>query len=53
MSAQRPYWYYTIIEECPVCGQQRRFRERHYDPKPLSAALRVAWVSAYDGCLPV
>jgi len=50
---RRPYWYYTIVEVCPVCGQERRFRERHYDPKPLAVEQRVAWVESYDGCLPV
>jgi len=53
MSPKRPYWYYTIIEVCPVCGQERRFRERQYNPKPLAAEQRVAWLEAYDGCLPV
>ncbi len=30
----KKYWYMTVHEMCPVCGEEREYKYRVYDVKP-------------------
>lgn len=53
MSEKAKYWYKNFIQECPVCGRGRQWKERQYTPAPprydQSRWDYDGW--AYDGCL--
>ncbi len=43
------YWYLFRYEYCPVCGRERRWKERVYDrPKPIDREDR--YVGTYINC---
>jgi hypothetical protein len=44
------YWYFTEIHWCPVCGREKRYRERRHDAKPPRQKDRIKHVQMYDGC---
>ena len=46
----RPYWYLTTIEYCPVCGRETTYRERQYTEKPQDATERFHIKEVYDYC---
>ena len=33
-SSKGKYWYYTTVYTCVLCGYEKVYRERRYDPKP-------------------
>jgi len=47
-----PHWYKNYIEECPVCGRGRQWRERQFTPAPEKHSME-RWDydgMAYDWC---
>jgi hypothetical protein len=44
-------WYKTFIEECPVCGATRKWKQRMKGSKPKSAFKRVLFETKYDQCI--
>ena len=45
MPSTKKYWYKLTIFNCPVCGSQKRYRERVYvKPKEWE------WHDYYDYC---
>jgi len=44
--AKQKYWYICYVHYCPVCGHERRFRERVYE-KPENYWI---WEEFYDWC---
>lgn len=48
----KPHWYYTETHACPVCGQERVYRERRYGKKPKDPRKRFHYDgNFYDHCL--
>jgi hypothetical protein len=45
-----PYWYLITIDECPVCGRNKTYRERRYTPKPVEPSERYSYEQHYDWC---
>lgn len=50
MTDKKKYWYFIIIQECPVCGRGETYKERRYTPKPEARNLRYEYVEYYDHC---
>lgn len=46
----RSHWYKITVFYCPLCGQDRTFRERQYGPKPEERNLRYRVREVYDWC---
>ena len=44
------YWYATVTEECPVCGNGRTEKYRMYTPKPDNIQERYEYIQTYDYC---
>lgn len=45
------YWYKVYIHYCPVCGSEKRYRERQYSLRPEKREDRISWSDYYDYCL--
>jgi hypothetical protein len=37
------YWYKTVKEMCPICGEEREYKYREYGEKPLSPGDRITF----------
>ena len=37
----KKYWYMTVFEMCPVCGEERSYRYRVYGIKPKEIEKRI------------
>ena len=35
------YWYMSVYQMCPVCGEEKRYRYRVYGSKPKDRADRM------------
>ena len=46
----KPHWYKLTIFYCPICGRERKYRERIYGNKPTDASKRTIINEAYDYC---
>lgn len=47
------YWIKFYVGECPVCGRDASYRERHYSQKPEDPDKRYVHIpdqEAYDYC---
>jgi hypothetical protein len=45
------YWYHTTIWYCVQCGDETKYRERHYTPKPEKWEDRYEMkYEVCDGC---
>ena len=47
--AKRKYWYELYIQECPVCGQTRKYRERRYTKRPIDGTKRIHFEQFWCG----
>jgi hypothetical protein len=43
---KKKYWYIMNIDACPVCGREKKWRERVYE-KPKQY---FQWRDVYDWC---
>ncbi len=37
------YWYITVFEMCPVCGQENEYKYRVYGVKPKDPKDRIEY----------
>ncbi len=52
--SHKQHWYMMFCGECPVCGRDASYRERHYGPKPKNKNKRYVILGnteTYDHCL--
>lgn len=45
------YWYMELVEFCPVCGSETRWKQRSTAPRPFDRQDRVYAKICYDNCL--
>ena len=46
----KPHWYWIVTHYCPVCGNERKHRERVQGKKPAPADRYATYVD-YDQCV--
>jgi len=52
LQKRRSRWHFTSINECPVCGKQRKSVYHVMDrPKPENITDRMEFTMDYDHCL--
>ncbi len=50
MKTKRPIWYLTIIEACPVCGRESKYKTAKYTKRPANIMKRYDYQQTYCGC---
>lgn len=50
MNKKKKYWYKFYIEYCPVCGQERKDKQRVYGVKPKDYKKIYIVTEKYDYC---